>query len=78
MVNSPLIRPYFLGVNVAFGGGVPLDFYDLTCRGWLTSFLTPNLVLWCQPGNAAKVRLSWDDQVTTLFEGEPRPIKKRG
>ena len=27
MVNSPLIRPYFLGVNVALGG-VPVDSHD--------------------------------------------------
>ena len=31
MVNSPLIRPYFLGVNVALGGSGPLNSYDLTC-----------------------------------------------
>ena len=28
MVNSPLIRPYFLGGGVAFGG-VPLDSHDI-------------------------------------------------
>ena len=28
MVNGPLIRPYFLGVNVALGGSGPLGSHD--------------------------------------------------
>ncbi len=32
MVNSPLIRPYFLGVNVALGE-VPLDCHDMNQIG---------------------------------------------
>ena len=29
MVNSPLIRPYLLGVNVALGGSGPLGSHDI-------------------------------------------------
>ena len=41
MVNSPLIRPYYLlgGVNVALGGGAPLGFTLEIC--FLINFTAP-------------------------------------